>query len=173
MIRPAEPGDASAIARIQVQAWQTAYAEIIPTEYLANLSVERSTKFWSKELTLSHLVVFVVVDDGSVVGWASGGAGRDADGPGCSEVFALYVSPKFWSAGFGRQLMSAIEASLPPNPKITLWVLEQNAKALGFYQSMGYQSDGAAKTVSLGGKDLVEIRLLKTRRGDGPAIQPG
>ena len=42
----------------------------------------------------------------------------------------------------------------------TLWVLEPNAKAIAFYDSLGFTRDvGVEKTIERGGTQLAEIRL--------------
>jgi hypothetical protein len=34
LLRPAEPADAMAVARVHVRAWQIAYRTLLPDEYL-------------------------------------------------------------------------------------------------------------------------------------------
>jgi ribosomal protein S18 acetylase RimI-like enzyme len=57
--------------------------------------------------------------------------------------------------------MKKIEEAISPYPGITLWVLKQNQAALAFYRRIGYESDGAEKTVEIGGAKLLEIRLRR------------
>jgi len=172
-IRRATLKDAPAIAAIHVRAWQAAYAQILPAGYLAGLSEPEKTIFWQQQLAVDRGAILVAVSGGRVVGWASGGASRDADARGESEVYAIYVAPEFWRRGLGRQLMEKTEAAISPCPSFTLWVLRQNERAIGFYRKMGYEFDGAEKSVLIGGGDLPEVRLRKRTRiaheQDGPA----
>jgi ribosomal protein S18 acetylase RimI-like enzyme len=161
MIRYATVEDAPAIAAIHVQAWQTAYAGIVPTDYLAGLSVQDKTEFWEQQLAVNLGAVLVSVRNGKLVGWASGGACRDADGKGGFEIYAIYVAPDYWRRGIGRELMKEVEDALSPCSGITLWVLRENQSAIGFYRKLGYKSDGAEKSVLLGGAKLSELRLRK------------
>jgi ribosomal protein S18 acetylase RimI-like enzyme len=161
MIRQATLDDAPAIAAIHVRTWQAAYARIVPSDYWAGLSVQEKCAFWQQQLAVNRDVVLVAVNDSKVVGWASGGPSRDVDGEGGAEVYAIYVSPEFWGRGIGRQLMMKIEAAVSPCSIITLWVLGQNQRAIGFYRKMGYEFDGAEKTILLGGVNLTEVRLRK------------
>jgi ribosomal protein S18 acetylase RimI-like enzyme len=172
MIRRATLKDAAAIAAIHVRAWQMAYARIIPSDYLADMSELDKTLFWEQQLAVNRGSTLVAVNDGEVVGWASGGVSRDADARGESEIYAIYVAPEFWALGFGRQLMNRIERAISPCPGITLWVLRQNERAIGFYRRIGYEFDGAEKTVRLGGADLQEVRLRKpSGTGQNPPLR--
>lgn len=163
MIRNATFDDASAIAAIHVHTWQAAYAGILPTDYLANLSLQKRTDFWRQQLTVSGSLVLVAVENDEVIGWASGGANRDPSANSGAEVYAIYVLPEFWTRGIGRELMQKTEESFSPNSCITLWVLAQNQRAIRFYNKLGYKSDDCKKTIQLGGVSLVEIRLKKIR----------
>ena len=161
MIQRALLEDAAAIASIHVRAWQVAYAGIVPADFLAGMSLEKRTGFWTEELAGNGRIVVTAIENGEVVGWASGGGSRDADANGESEVYAIYVSPDYWTRGIGGQLLMKIEEELLPCPSLTLWVLARNRRAIGFYRKMGYELDGAEKTIQIGGVSLAEVRLRK------------
>jgi len=38
LLRPAEPDDALAVARVHVRAWQAAYRTLLPDDYLINFA---------------------------------------------------------------------------------------------------------------------------------------
>lgn len=163
-IRPAAVGDAGDIARIHVETWRHAYKGIVPDSYLDGLSVERRAEAWEKILSESAAGTLVAVDArGAVVGWVSFGASRDEDGQGLGEVFAVYLQAAEWGKGIGSELMAAAERGLAGQgfSAVTLWVLELNSRTRGFYDRAGYRTDGAKKTISLGGKELVEVRYRK------------
>ncbi len=160
-IRRASPEDAAAITAINIRAWQAAYTGIIPADFLLGMSLEKRTVFWTQELAGSRSKVLVAAENGEVVGWASGGESRDADTKGESEVYAIYVSPDYWTRGFGRQLMMKIEDELSPFPAVRLWVLARNQNAIGFYRKIGYELDGTEKTIQIGSESLSELRLGK------------
>lgn len=40
LLRPAEPADAMAVAYVHVRAWQVAYRDLLPADYLASLKPE-------------------------------------------------------------------------------------------------------------------------------------
>lgn len=171
MIREAAQEDASAIAAIHVRAWQAAYGGIVPSDFLADLSVEKSAEFWQRELALNRNLTLVAPENGQIAGWISGGTSRDTDASDATEVHAIYVSPEFWGRGFGQQLLLAFEAATSPSPRIALWCLNRNLRALRFYEQNGYRFDGAKKTLQLGDATLWEVRLEKrTDRKASPEI---
>ena len=93
-----------------------------------------------------------------IIGYASFGPERGVDGaplperagrdgsprPRCAELYALYVTPAWWSTGTGRDLMCRVldETQAGGYPRIVLWVLEQNARARSFYERSGFRLDG-------------------------------
>ena len=48
VLRPALPLDADGIARVHVETWQSAYAGLVPTDYLARMTVARSSAQWHR-----------------------------------------------------------------------------------------------------------------------------
>jgi ribosomal protein S18 acetylase RimI-like enzyme len=103
----------------------------------------------------------------AIVGYASYGPERDVDGtpgpfpggPGSpqgyvAELYALYVTPPWWSTGTGRALMDRVLAEVRAEgyPRITLWVLAENARARRFYERCGFRLSGATHVLhGLGG----------------------
>lgn len=159
-IRPATTNDADAIATIHVEGWRAAYADILPEDFLAQLSVPKRAEFWKQEIVAETRFVRVAVHNGAVLGWVSGGSSRDPDAKDALEIFALYVAPGAWRRGLGRRLMhAALEEFARPNTPTTLWVLEKNTSAQRFYHTLGFVADGATKEISIGGAALQEIRL--------------
>jgi len=161
MIREAILEDAGAIARIHVDTWRVAYAGIVPDAFLAKLSEEQRIQSWQDQLTDGRTMTLVAEKEGQVIGWASGGASRDPDAHGEAEIYAIYLSSAHWGCGVGRELMAMMEETLPDHQGATLWVLQDNQRAIRFYEKMGYRPDGAKKEIHLGGKGLCELRFRK------------
>jgi ribosomal protein S18 acetylase RimI-like enzyme len=162
-IRRATTTDAEAIARVHVQAWQAAYAKLLPAAYLAALSIDRRAAAWQQRLQDGNGLTLVHEADGAITGWIDAGSGRDEDTADSCEIYAVYIAPSHWRRGIGRQLMRQVEASLPASRDLSLWVFRDNAPALSFYASLGYHPDGNEKRRERGGKSLNEIRLRKQR----------
>ncbi len=92
----------------------------MPSERLAELSVERRARQWRDWPPL-------LAESGDViVGFVSVGASRDADADG--ELFAIYVDPDYWGSGVGRKLIAAGEERLRElgHVEAILWVLADN-----------------------------------------------
>ncbi len=63
LLRPAQPSDALAIARVHVRAWQHGYAGILPASYLNQLRPEdRAEKYDLSHADPSHPYTIVATD---------------------------------------------------------------------------------------------------------------
>jgi len=137
-IRAARLDDAGAIARLDVETWQAAYAGILQTPYLAGLSATRREGGWSHLLRRDPGSVRVALDDaGAVIGFGSCGASR-GDRNFTGEVFTLYVAPDWQNQGVGRRLLIALFERLVAqgHHSAIIWVLRENP-ARFFYQRLG------------------------------------
>jgi ribosomal protein S18 acetylase RimI-like enzyme len=170
-IRRATPEDTAAIAAIHVRAWQEAYRDMIPADFLRSLSLEQREAAWHDALLHPTSDTRIAVDAGEILGWIDTGFSRDADADrNTGELRALYVAPGAWRRGVGTTLWRAAEVGLRAAEfrSVTLWVLDANRRALGFYEAIGFCVDaGHEKTIERGGAMLREVRLrLDLRRSD-------
>jgi GNAT superfamily N-acetyltransferase len=81
---------------------------------------------------------------------------------GTGELYALYVTPAWWSAGAGRALMGSVLTALRDArySRAVLWVLAENARARRFYERSGFTPDGATSILAgLGG--VLEVRYAR------------
>jgi len=167
IIRAARPGDALRIATVHVEAWRIAYRGIVPDHFLNSLSIEERAARWRKDLEAGHPLTWIAElgDSGTKLGWISAGASRDEDAtPPTGEIWAVYIDPDNWGKGVGRALCHTAEQELRRRgfTQVTLWVLEQNERALRFYQSNGFVRDECKyRLSSRGGRELREVRLRK------------
>lgn len=168
LIRVVRIEDVQAIARVHVVTWRAAYAGVVPDDFLANLSEENRAHSWQQQITECRTTVLVAENDGDVVGFAAGGASRDADSEGDAEIYAIYVLPERWGCGVGRDLMVQLEETIASGRSVTLWVLRENDRANRFYERIGYRKDGAEKEIQIGGRSLIEVRMRKTGTKIGP-----
>src|SRR5665213_2856804 len=127
-IRPAHPDDAAAIARLDVETWQAAYAGILETPYLVGLSTERRERGWANAIRREPRDVRVATTpDGAIIGFGSCGRCRDEKGF-TGEVFTLYVAPDWQNQGIGRLLLTALFSRLVElnHQSAVIWVLSDN-----------------------------------------------
>jgi len=91
-IRPAEPDDALAVARVHVRSWQVAYRTLLPDEYLDGLRPEeRAGRYVFGSLDPLTPATIVASEAGAIRGFATTAPARDADVPDHGELWALYV----------------------------------------------------------------------------------
>jgi ribosomal protein S18 acetylase RimI-like enzyme len=173
-IRSATPDDARIIATIHVESWRAAYRGIVPDDFLASLSLEKRELAWQQSLLAGDSSTWVALEAETILGWISAAASRDADAEASTgEIWAVYIAPGHWGRGVGRSLYETAERSLLQKgfTELTLWVLTENERAIGFYQSNGFVLDIArGKTIERGGKTLTEDRFRKPliAGSDGP-----
>ncbi len=170
-VRRARPSDAAAIGAVHVATWRSAYAGVLPDEYLANLSVLRHAAGYEQAIAdrRNGHAVFVAVasghdappghearDGGVVVGFASGGRARRA-GIAQGEIETLYVLDDYRDRGVGRRLMRAMAAHLAAVGcrSAMLWVLEANPTRW-FYERLGGRA-AARETIRFAGRIMEQL----------------
>lgn len=155
-VRRARPADAAAIGAVHVATWRSAYAGVLPPDYLAGLSALRHAAGYERAIAERRggHATFVAVatgDDapvgredregGAVVGFASGGRARRAL-PGqrdpLGEIETIYLLDDFRDRGVGRRMLRAMAAHLSAVGcrSAMLWVLEAN-QTRWFYRHLG------------------------------------
>jgi GNAT superfamily N-acetyltransferase len=171
-VRAARDEDIAEIARIQVDTWQTAYAELLPPTLLAELDVTEAADAWRHALTHGPARLFVATEGAWTVGFCAMGpapadevAGPDGTTPADADrvalVGTLLVEPRWGRRGHGGRLLGTAAAALRADgaTRGVVWVPESDRASGGFYQRAGWQPDGVRRTLDAGGKPLVEVRL--------------
>lgn len=151
-IRRARTGDALPIARVHVAAWRSAYAGILPAHALTGLSVSRQAAQYEADIGAGR-GVFVVVNAGLVVGFATAGPPR-RKGIAEGEIDTLYVLDDWREQGLGRLLLrkTAVHLAAAGARSVFLWVLRDNPSRW-FYERLG----GRAALTSMTGVGGVEV----------------
>jgi L-amino acid N-acyltransferase YncA len=163
VVRDAAAADARAIASVHVRSWQEGYCGVVDEAVLDGLSVDRRARAWRERVEAADEVerTLVAERDGAVVGFCALAA-PTRDRPAAdatAEVVALYVDPDKWRSGAGTALLEAAVDGLRGDgwERVTLWVLERNARGRAFYERCGFVADGARQELpDLG---VMEIRL--------------
>ena len=173
-VRAATIGDAGEIVRINVHAWQRAYAGIVPADVLAAMDVTGRVERYRQRLRQPSQFESVLVQDaGSTVGYASLGPYRIGQHEGVlsrrvGEVVAIYVDPPRWGTGVGRVLMDTALHRLARQgfTAVRLWVLADNHQARRFYERAGFTADGtfAGYPVSRVDGSVIELPELRYAR---------
>ena len=164
LLRPAQPEDAIAVARVHVRSWQAAYRTLLPDEYLDQLRPEDRAQTYD----FSHLDplkphTIVATEGGAIHGFATTASSRDPDLPDYGELYALYVDPEQWGRGIGVALVSTARARLFElgYRSALLWVLTGNVRAEHFYQTDKWAPDGIRRSDTVWGVTIDELRYRR------------
>jgi len=134
----------------------------MPDALLEGLEIMTRTKSWIEILQKNESATLIAEIENEVVGFCSLMPSRDveSDKKHIGEIAAIYISPRHWRKGVGKQLCEWVlaEARKYGYVNITLWVLQANSPARKFYEQLGFALDGAEKTMGFGGRDLLEVR---------------
>ena len=155
-VRPATPGDAGAVARVQLATWAAAYSDVLPTEALS-LDPADVEAAWAQAIGAPpspHHRVLVALDAGEVAGFAACEpcADEDLETP-AAELTAFLVEPRWGRRGHGSRLLAAA---------VDLWREEQAAEAVSwvfetdqvveaFLTAAGWAPDTAGRTLEADG----------------------
>jgi ribosomal protein S18 acetylase RimI-like enzyme len=166
-IRRATPDDAVALAKVLIDSWRFAYRGLVPELHLDSLDYDRWAQRFRESLVQNEEETYVAERDGEVLGLLTLGGCRDADvdQAAVGEIWRIYLSPKHWRKGLGSRLHRYGERTLKLRgyTVVTLWVFAGNEQARRFYEGMGFELDGASKTLTLGAS-LEAVRYRKELR---------
>jgi GNAT superfamily N-acetyltransferase len=136
---------------VHVASWRFAYRGLVPDDVLDRLSVEEREEQRREQLEdpSSEGGTLVADDAGTVVGFSIYGPSRDDDATTTTgEVPAIYLDPNVIGTGVGRELLAETIVALRTAgfTRASLWVLEGNVRARGFYENAGWVWDGSVST---------------------------
>ena len=162
-IRPANLMDAPGIAAVHVATWRSAYASILPDDYLARLSVNRQTGSYLMAMN-SGVCVHVAVDDEAtpprIVGFATARRHHPPHPNGAGEIETLYVLDDWQNSGIGRRLVQASARWLAEQgcTSLFLWVLRDNPNRW-FYARLG-GTRAVEQTIRVGGAPIIQTAYI-------------
>jgi len=143
IIRKATIDDAEGKGYVHYKSWKETYTGLFPDEVMNKISLKRSI-----ELAKEHPEnTFIASFDNKIVGFACYLESRDEDLTNAGEIMAVYILNEYKNLGIGKALMASCYKELSSYENIILWVLESNKKAIGFYESEGFNADGHSKTI--------------------------
>ena len=164
LLRPAQPDDALAVARVHVRAWQAGYRGLLPDAYLDALRAEDRARRYTFDLIAPDRPHTLVAADGdAILGFATTLPAPDL--PGTGELAALHVDPSAWRRGIGTALITAARARLLDLGFATaiVWVMAGNRRAEQFYLADGWLLDDARRTDEVWGAQVDELRYRRER----------
>ncbi len=179
-VRPAEPRDALALARLHRHSWEVAFAQgTMPALPLSPIDPQRAQATWQGRLMRGSERTWVVERNADIVGFLRAGGTRDGqDGEHdakTAEVYAMHVSPESLSSGVGKALMRTALQGLEHAgyARVTLWVVVNNGRARGFYAHFGFEPDGTTRARALADASIDELRMARVLRSGPQAAAAG
>jgi ribosomal protein S18 acetylase RimI-like enzyme len=174
-IRDMTAADIREVSAVRITGWKSAYAGLIPQDYLDGLSVEADSEYRRGVfMTDPRILDLVAVHAGTVVGWGVLGPCRDEgrsaeDG----EIYALYVAPSLIGTGVGRTLMGELIARAVQGGfrSLSLWVLAKNHRARRFYERAGFSPDGEQAQWAVGQISVPEVRYFRPMQNADDTLQ--
>jgi L-amino acid N-acyltransferase YncA len=164
-IRRPDHSDADAMGRVVVRAWQAAYRSIMPDEYLDGLRAEDRASMWRRQIDAAGgNGLLVVVTDDQVTGFAAFGRCQDDAAAGEEgQLYAINLDPTHWGKGLGRALLRAATTELARQgfQSLVLWVVPENQRARGLYESEGWASDGVTRHEEVFGVAVTQVRYRR------------
>lgn len=169
-IRRASDGDAEGIAKVHVDSWRTTYKNIIPDEFLQNLSYVQRTELWKRNISKDGNFVFVAVkENGEIVGFADCGKREHNSNENAGDLTSIYLLEEQQGKGIGKQLMKRVFQQLRELScnKIFVEVLDDN-KTRFFYEHYGAKFL-RKEEIKIGGAEL-SLLIYHWERIDGVTI---
>jgi GNAT superfamily N-acetyltransferase len=159
-IRRARARDAPGIAAVHVATWRSAYAGLLPDEFLERLSAIRLAAQYDRSIRMG-LGMYVAIDgsaeaEPALVGFTSARRSR-SDRLGEGEVETLYVLDDWQNQGIGGALLRASGKFLAALGcrSAYAWVLRENPAGF-FYQRLGGKCIATSIT-NVGGQAIPQV----------------
>jgi len=175
-VRLALPAEANEIGEIQVAAWRSAYAGLLPADVLADLDPAQFAAQWRAALLApgeARNRVMVALAGRTLVGFAAITPSDDPDAdPQRDAVIAeLAVQPDATRAGHGSRLLNAVVDTIRADgfSRLTVWVNSTDDVLRAFYTEAGWAPDGAHRELDLYGDESVRIKQIRLHTDPGDA----
>ena len=170
-VRLARTSDVDDLASVQIRAWTSDFAQVLPTEALAALDPGDVALEWARGLLQpgGHRLLVALVGN-VVIGYTALGPSSDPDTQsGTGEVLALEVDPDHRGVGHGSRLLAAVVDTARESQltDLTLWVPLAAEKRRSFFMHAGWGPDTAYRDLDAGVTTIREVRLV-TNIGNPP-----
>jgi GNAT superfamily N-acetyltransferase len=167
-VRIAWADDAAAIAALQVRAWRTTYAGIVPAEALPH-DADAVAEAWRASLAASKDArnrVLVALERNRVVGFALTGPNTDpdADPVADAELSELTLDPDERGKGHGSRLLQAAVDTMRADrfTRAVTWAMAGDDALRAFLTGAGWAPDSAHRELALdddGATSIKQVRL--------------
>lgn len=167
-VRVAWADDAEAVAAVQVRAWRSEYADLLPADLLDTLDPTALAATWREALSRpkdARNRVLVALERNAVRGFAvtSPSDDPDADPVADGEVAELTVDPDHTRHGHGSRLLQAAVDTLRADRfrRAVLWLNSTDDARRAFLTGAGWAADGAHRELDLHGDGAVRVKQVR------------
>jgi GNAT superfamily N-acetyltransferase len=165
--RVAWASDAEAIARVQVAAWRSSYADVVAPSVLDALDPTVFAQSWSDALAKpgdARSRVLVALERNRVKGFAITGPATDPDADPVADgmVDEFTIDPDSTRVGHGSRLIQACIDTLRADrfSRATCWIRTTDDAFRTFLESAGWAPDGATRELEAEtGERVRQVRL--------------
>ncbi|HLW54745.1 MAG TPA: N-acetyltransferase [Candidatus Angelobacter sp.] len=160
--RDATAEDADAIAHLHAESWRSAYRGTFSDDFLDHQVHQERAAAWNARFSGAESRGFFVLlaeSAGQIEGFACVFPADHAIFG--SYVDNLHVQPKLTGRGLGRRLLSEVARRLMAEgfpDGMYLWVVEQNQRALRFYERAGAKVVGSEIHTMPDGQNVRALR---------------
>lgn len=161
-VRKAVKSDSKDLANIIVESWKSAYSNLIPEdEIIRFLDKERRQKQFERFIEEDEIVL-IGFYDGIACGLVFANKDNDEDLEDCGSIYSIYLLEEYWGNGLASKLMETVINILKEHEcnKISLWVYEENKRAINFYEKCKFVFDGNKKESRFSNKPI-ELRYIR------------
>ncbi|MFV2085083.1 GNAT family N-acetyltransferase [Micromonospora sp. LOL_021] len=176
-VRPARPGDAGEIARIQLTTWRVAYRRLLPRQVLDEVDEDWLAQRWDAAIndppSQRHRVLVAVeqAEQSYLVGFTASGPPdeqalapeepAEALGDRVAAVTDLLVEPRWGRRGHGSRLLAAAVDLWRTDGFDTAlaWAYERDPATRKFLGSAGWEPDGATRALDVADMLVPQLRL--------------
>jgi GNAT superfamily N-acetyltransferase len=167
-VRTGWGADAGAVAEVQVAAWRSLYAGLLPPDLLSALEPADLAEVWRRSISRpadARNRVLVALEGEEVRGFTVTGPGADPDldPVGVGEIGELTVHPDHLHAGHGSRLMHAAVDTLRADRFIraVTWLTSTDDDRRAFLTGSGWEPDGAHRELDLRGDGQVLVKQIR------------
>ncbi len=159
LIEKASKKDASVLAELKINIWKDVYKNILPEQYLDNLSKEKKTKKYLKELEDDSFIniFFIKINPNSIIGTLRIKYYYDFNKKYAS-IEDLYLIPSYHVKGFGgAALKFAVDEARSQNCNfLTAWIVENNKTARKLAAKYGFFETNSVRLHTDTGSMLIQ-----------------
>lgn len=155
-IRRANLEDADTIGQVHYRTHVETYTGHFPPGIIEGNPPERRARMWRRIIGEQLGNVWVAEVNDELVGFASTRPPLDENPPRDLELSTIYLLATHHGSGLGQSLLDAVLG----NRAASLWVLDENSRAIAFYRKNGFELDGTEKIDPDYG-DIREVRLVR------------